>query len=48
MSLEKTGRTLLFALFVVMLVAGAGMAVKVSVPYIRKVSPSLADTLQAI
>lgn len=48
MSIEKTGRTLLFAVAIVLLVAGAGMAVKVSVPYIRKVSPSLADTLQAI
>ncbi len=48
MSIEKVGRTLLFVIFLLMLIAGAGMAVKVSVPYIRKVSPSLADTLQAI
>lgn len=48
MSIEKVGRTLLFVIFLLLLIAGAGMAVKVSVPYIRKVSPSLADTLQAI
>lgn len=48
MSIEKIGRTLLFVVFVLMIVIGAKMAVKVGNPYIRKVSPSLADSLAAV
>lgn len=46
--MEKFGRTLLFVVFVLMIVLGAKMAIKIGNPYIRKVSPSLADTLQAV
>lgn len=48
MSIEKIGRTLLFVVFVLMIVIGAKMAVKVGNPYIRKVSPSLADSLASV
>lgn len=46
--LEKFGRTLLFAVFIIMLVLGAKMAIKIADPYTRKVSTSLADTLKTI
>lgn len=41
------GRTLVFLVAVVIFVIGAFMVLKLAVPSIRKVSPSLADTLQA-
>jgi hypothetical protein len=43
--LDKVGRTLLLIIFLLMILAGANMAIKIAVPSIRKVSPSLADTL---
>lgn len=46
--LEKFGRTLLFVIFIVIFVQGARMGLKLANPAIRKVSPSLADTLAAI
>lgn len=46
--LDKFGRTLLFLFFVVIFVLGAKLALKVANPYIRKVSPSLADTIAGV
>lgn len=46
--MEKFGRTLLFAVFIIMLVLGAKMAIKLADPYTRKVSVSLADTLKGV
>jgi hypothetical protein len=46
--LDKFGRTLLFLVFLVMFVQGARLGLKAVNPQIRKVSPSLADTLAAI
>lgn len=46
--LEKFGRTLLFVLFLLMFVQGARLGLKAANPSIRKLSPSLADTLAAI
>lgn len=43
--MEKFGRTLLFAIFILFLIIGAKMAIKVADPYTRKLSPSLADAL---
>lgn len=43
--MEKFGRTVLFIVFVLMILYGAKMALKLGNPYIRKVSPSLADVL---
>ncbi len=48
MSLEKFGRTLLFALFILFFILGAKMALRVADPYIRRASASLADSLQSI
>ena len=48
MSMEKFGRTLFFAVFVLMLLFGAKMAIKIADPYTRKISTSLADTLKTI
>ncbi len=48
MSIEKVGRTLLFIVFMLMIVIGAKMAIKVGNPYIRKLSSSLADSLAAV
>ena len=45
---EKFGRTLLFIVFVIMIVLGAKMALKVADPYTRKISPSLADALKSV
>ena len=46
--LDKFGRVLLFMLFVVLAVLGSKMIFKVADPYIRKVSPSLADAVKNI
>jgi hypothetical protein len=46
--LDKFGRVLLFMLFVILAVLGSKMLFKVADPYVRKVSPSLADTLKTI
>lgn len=46
--MEKYGRTLLFAVFVLFLLLGAKMAIRVVDPITRKVSASLADALQAV
>lgn len=43
--LEKFGMTLLLIFGIILVVLGAKMALKVSDPLIRKVSPSLADTI---
>lgn len=45
--MEKFGRTLLFIVFVLFLMIGAKMAIRVADPYTRKISASLADALQA-
>lgn len=45
--MEKFGRTLLLLLFLLLFVLGAKMAIRVGDPYIRRVSSSLADALQA-
>jgi len=46
--IEKFGRTLLFILFMLMIFQGARLGLKAANPSIRKLSPSLADTLAAI
>ncbi len=46
--MEKFGRTLLFLVFLLLFVVGAMMALKVAVPGIRKVSPSLGDAIGAV
>lgn len=46
--LDKFGRTLLFVIFIMFIVMGLRMALKLANPAIRKVSPSLADTLAAV
>lgn len=43
--MQKVGYTLLFIMFILMIVAGANMALKIGNPYIRRVSTSLADSL---
>ncbi len=46
--LEKFGHTLLFAFFILMLLIGLKMLLRVVDPYTRKVSASLADTLGSL
>lgn len=46
--LERFGTTLLFVVFIVFLIAGLRMAVKIGDPITRKFSTSLADTLAGI
>lgn len=46
--MEKFGRTLLFVIFVLFILVGAKMAIKVLDPYTRKVSASLADALLTV
>jgi len=46
--LEKFGRTLLFLLFALFFIQGARLGLKAINPQIRKLSPSLADTLAAV
>jgi hypothetical protein len=46
--LEKFGRTLLFIVFLIMIVIGAKMTIKIADPYTRKVSASLADALKSV
>lgn len=46
--LEKFGRSLLFVIFILMIVIGAKMTIKVTDPYTRKISPSLADALKSV
>lgn len=46
--MEKFGRTLLFIVFILMIVIGAKMTIKIADPYTRKLSPSLADALKAV
>ena len=46
--IEKFGRTLLFVIFLLIFILGAKMAIRVSLPGIRKLSPSLADTLATV
>jgi hypothetical protein len=46
--LDKFGRVLLFMFFVVLAVMGSRMIFKVADPYIRKVSPSLADAVKTV
>lgn len=45
--MEKFGRTLMFVFFILLIVLGAQMALKVSVPFIRPISASLADAIQS-
>ena len=45
--MEKFGRTLLMIVFILFIVKGASMAVKIGYPQIRRVSASLADALVA-
>jgi len=46
--LDKFGRTGLFLVFLLIFLQGARLGLKAANPYIRKVSPSLADTLAAV
>ncbi len=46
--MEKFGRTLLFLFLIVIFVLGAKMAIKVTDPYIRRLSASLADALASV
>ena len=46
--MERVNNAVFFALAVVLVVIGAKMFFKVADPYTRKVSASLADTLQSI
>lgn len=46
--MERFGKTLLFLFLILFFVLGAKMALKVSDPYIRRVSASLADALASI
>ena len=46
--LDKFGRTGLFLLFALIFIQGARLGLKAINPQIRRVSPSLADTLAAI
>ena len=46
--MDKFGRTLMFLFFVLLFILGAKMLLKVSDPLLRKLSPSLADTLKNI
>ena len=46
--LEKFGTTLLFVVFIVFLIVGVKMALKVGDPITRRFSTSLADTLAGI
>lgn len=48
MSLDKFGRTGLFLFFLLIFLQGARLGLKAINPQIRKLSPSLADTLAAI
>jgi len=48
MNLDKFGRTLLFLVFALLFIQGARLGLKAVNPQIRKLSPSLADTLAAI
>lgn len=45
--LEKFGRTLLLVFLILIFVIGAQMALKVSIPYIRSVSGSLATAIES-
>jgi hypothetical protein len=44
----KFGTTLLFLIFLVIFLQGVRMAIRVSIPTITKVSPSLATALDAV
>lgn len=46
--MPRFGNTLLLIVFIFLVVIGMKMVVKVSDPYIRKLSPSLADTLGSV
>lgn len=46
--MQSFGRTLLFIVFVVLIVIGAKMVFRFADPYTRKVSSSLADTLATL
>lgn len=43
--MQKFGKTLAFVFFILLLVLGAQMALKISVPFIRPISASLADAI---
>lgn len=45
--MERFGKTLAFLFFVLLFILGAQMALKVSVPYIRGVSASLAGAIES-
>jgi len=46
--MQSFGRTLMFIVFVVLIVIGAKMVFRFADPYTRKVSASLADTLATL
>jgi hypothetical protein len=48
LNIEKFGRTLLFALFILFFILGAKMAIRVADPFTRRVSSSLADALKSV
>lgn len=45
--MQKFGKTLLFVFLILLIVLGAKMALKVSIPFIRPISASLADAIQS-
>lgn len=45
--LDKFGRATLFVFLIVVLMIGVQMALKVSVPYIRPISGSLASAIES-
>lgn len=45
--MQKFGKTLLFVFLILLIVLGTKMALKVSIPFIRPISASLADAIQS-
>lgn len=45
--MQKFGNTMLFVFFILLIVLGVQMALKVSIPFIRPISASLADAIQS-
>ncbi len=45
--MQKFGRTLVFLFLILIFVLGAKMALKISVPFLRPISASLADAIQS-
>jgi hypothetical protein len=45
--MERFGKTLLFLFLVLIFFKGAQMALKISVPFLRPISASLADAIES-